>query len=42
VQAGDTLASIATKFSVTVQALQQANNISNPDQIFTGQVLKIP
>ena len=42
VQAGDNLAGIATKFGVTVQALQQANNISNPDQIYTGQILKIP
>ena len=42
VQAGDNLAGIATKFGVTVQALQQANNLSNPDQIYTGQILKIP
>jgi LysM repeat protein len=42
VQAGDNLAGIATKFGVTVQALQQANNITNPDQIYSGQVLKIP
>jgi LysM repeat protein len=42
VQAGDNLAGIAAKFGVTVQALQQANNISNPDQIFSGQTLKIP
>ena len=42
VQAGDNLAGIATKFGVTVQALQQKNNLSNPDQIYTGQILKIP
>ena len=42
VQAGDNLAGIAAKFNVTVQALQQANNISNPNQIYTGQILKIP
>jgi LysM repeat protein len=42
VQAGDNLAGIAAKFGVTVQAVQQANNISNPDQIYSGQILKIP
>ena len=42
VQAGDNLAGIAAKFSVTIQALQQTNNLSNPDQIYTGQILKIP
>jgi LysM repeat protein len=42
VQAGDSLAGIASKFGVTVQALQQTNNITNPDQIYTGQILKIP
>jgi LysM repeat protein len=42
IQAGDNLAGIAAKFGVTIQALQQANNLSNPDQIYTGQILKIP
>jgi len=42
VQAGDNLAGIAAKLGVTIQALQQANNINNPDQIYTGQILKIP
>jgi LysM repeat protein len=42
VQAGDTLAVIAAKYNVTVPALQQANNLSNPNQIYTGQILKIP
>jgi LysM repeat protein len=42
VQAGDNLAGIAAKFGVTIQALQQANNLSNPDQIYSGQILKIP
>lgn len=42
VQAGDTLVAIATKFGVTVQSLQQVNNLASADQIFTGQVLKIP
>jgi lysozyme len=39
---GDTLTSIATKFGVTAAALAQANNISNQNQIFVGQVLRIP
>jgi LysM repeat protein len=42
VKAGDTLVEIATRHGVTVQALQQANNLANADQIFTGQILKIP
>ncbi len=42
VRAGDTLVGIATKFGVTVQAIQQLNNLSSPDKIYTGQVLKIP
>jgi LysM repeat protein len=42
VRAGDTLVAIATQFGVTVQAIQQLNNLANPDQIYTGQILKIP
>jgi len=42
VRAGDTLVAIATKYGVTVQAIQQLNNLASPDQIYTGQVLKIP
>ncbi len=42
VRSGDTLFGIARKFSVTVQAIQQANNIANPSLIKPGQVLKIP
>jgi LysM repeat protein len=42
VQRGDTMSSIAVKFGVTVKALQAANNITNPDKITVGQVLKIP
>jgi LysM repeat protein len=42
VRAGDTLVAIATNFGVTVQAIQQLNNLTSPDQIYTGQVLKIP
>jgi len=42
VQPGDTLYLIAQKFGVSVEALVQANNITNPNLIFTGQVLTIP
>jgi len=39
---GDTLFSIARRFGVTVQAIQNANGISNPNVIFAGRVLCIP
>lgn len=42
VQKGDTLLSIARRFGVTVAQLQSANNITNPDRIYPGQVLVIP
>lgn len=42
VQKGETLLSIARRYGVTVQAIQKANNIPNPDLIFPGQVLVIP
>ena len=42
VQRGDTLSAIARRFNVTLQALMSANNISNPNLIFVGQVLTIP
>jgi LysM repeat protein len=42
VQRGDTLLSIARRFGLTVKQLQAANNISNPDRIYPGQVLTIP
>lgn len=42
VQAGDTLYSIAIRFGSTVQAITQANNITNPNLIFVGQKLCIP
>jgi LysM repeat protein len=42
VQRGDTLYSIAIKFSTTVAALASANNIANPNVIQIGQVLTIP
>ena len=42
VQRGDTLAGIARQFGVPMATIQQANNISNPNFIYVGQVLTIP
>ena len=42
VQKGDILANIARKYGVTVAALQQANNLANPNKIIVGQKLTIP
>jgi LysM repeat protein len=41
VQQGDTLAAIAQQFATTVAALQTANGIEDPNEIFVGQVLVI-
>ena len=40
VEYGDTLSSIAAQFGTTVERLVSANRISNPNLIYTGQVLK--
>ena len=42
VQRGETLTSIATRYSVDVQELQAKNNISNPKHLQQGQRLTIP
>ena len=42
VKSGDTLSSIASKYGTTYQKLAQYNNISNPNIISVGQVIKIP
>jgi len=42
VQEGDTLAEIAQQFATTVQAIQAANGIEDPNTIGVGQVLVIP
>jgi LysM repeat protein len=42
VQAGDTLALIAQRFGTTVQAIQAANGIADPNEILIGTVLVIP
>jgi lysozyme len=42
VQSGDTLNKIAVRLGLTMAALQAANNLSDPNQIYSGQVLKVP
>lgn len=41
VQKGDTLKKIADKFSTTVESLKSLNNLSDPDKISPGQVLRL-
>ncbi len=42
VRPGEYLALIAARYGVTVSAIVKANNIRNPNFIYTGQVLYIP
>jgi LasA protease len=42
VRSGDILSAIAERFSVSVEAIASANNISNPDALVVGQTLTIP
>jgi murein DD-endopeptidase MepM/ murein hydrolase activator NlpD len=42
VRSGDTLTSIARRFGTTVEAIMVANNLTDPNLIFVGQVLLIP
>lgn len=39
---GDTLSEIALKYDTTVGALMALNNITNPNLIYTGSVMKVP
>lgn len=39
---GDNLTRIANRFGVTVEALQEANNITDPSSLKVGDVLVIP
>ena len=41
VQPGDTLSGIANKFGTNYESLASLNNISNPNRIYVGQVLKL-
>ncbi|MCC7353443.1 MAG: LysM peptidoglycan-binding domain-containing protein [Anaerolineae bacterium] len=42
VRRGDTLANIAARYSISLQALMSANGIRNPNLIYVGQRLVIP
>jgi LysM repeat protein len=42
VQAGDSLSEIASRFNVSLAAIMEANDISNPDTLREGQELVIP
>ncbi|HTX90291.1 MAG TPA: LysM peptidoglycan-binding domain-containing protein [Anaerolineales bacterium] len=42
VQSGDILSAIAERFGVSVPAIVQANNLTNPDALSAGQTLLIP
>ena len=41
VKAGDTLSGIAVKFGTSVSQLCSWNNISDPNKIYVGQVLRV-
>ena len=42
VQPGDTLLVVATRYGIGVDDILEANNLSNPDYVFSGQRLVIP
>lgn len=42
IQSGDTLSKIAERFGTTVDELARLNGIINPDEIWAGNVIKIP
>lgn len=42
VEKGDTLGSIAAKFEVNTVAIIEANNLTDPNNVFVGQALLIP
>jgi LysM repeat protein len=42
VKPGDTLSGIAKEFGVTVEAIMEVNDLTNPNKIRVGQVLIIP
>ena len=42
IQSGDTLAKIAEKYGTTVEALAKLNGITDIDEIWAGNVIKIP
>lgn len=42
VRPGDSLSAIANRFGVTEDAIQRANNLTDPNAIYAGQELTIP
>jgi LysM repeat protein len=42
VREGDNLSGIAARFGISEKALEKANNITDPNSIYAGQVLVIP
>lgn len=42
VKGGDSLAGIANLFNTTIEAIIEENEITNPNELFVGQLLKIP
>lgn len=42
IQTGDTLGDIAQKYGISIGALEQANNISDPNSLAVGQTLNVP
>jgi len=42
VTSGETLWSIASRYGTTVAALAAANDITNPNLVYTGAVLQVP
>lgn len=42
VRSGDTLAAIARQYGVTAEEIAAVNNLQDPNQIFSGQLLIIP
>ncbi|HDN78869.1 MAG TPA: LysM domain-containing protein [Chloroflexi bacterium] len=42
VQQGETLAVIAQKYGVTVEAILKANDLEKPESLYPGQTLRIP
>lgn len=42
VEPGDTIGSIATRFGLTIDALLVANQLTDPNQLEAGSILRIP
>jgi len=42
VQRGETLSAIASKYGVSIEDIESANNLYNPNLIFAGMTLRIP